>query len=462
MAVQNNGNPPVDGEVIITVQPNFSVAYMSVYPPQNGGREITFEGVISALSAKGVKYNVNESLIRRLIESKDFDKEIKAAEADMPIDGKNGTITYKYDKEQIIAPQEDENGFVDYKNLGLIRNIHTNDVIAEITPPEAGTDGKDIRGVVMKAAPGKPAPYTIGRGTKLSEDGLTIVAAIDGHVCYRDKAFCVEPVVTINGDVDASVGNIDFLGDVVIKGEVLEGFSVTAGKDITIGGNATGAKLKAGGAITIKKGAINSKLTAHGNVSCQFCEYSDISTDSDLNVQNFVICTVYCGGNLVSKSINGGKYTVLGNTEVTFLGTKNYAPTEVTAGDNAMLSAEKNECLKKISELESTVERCNQIAEFLNAKRKELKKLPEDKEELLGSAIKTKFASQNEVKQIRKRIASIDESLSEVQHCFVTVKGMAYPGSKVVINEAVKKFEVETPRVKIFLDDNGELVTGTV
>lgn len=417
---------------------------------------------MSALAVKGVKYNINEELIRSLIQRKDFDKEIKAAEADMPVDGKNGTITYKFDKEQVIAPQEDDKGFVDYKNLGLIRNIRENEVIAVITPPEQGTDGKDIRGVVMKAAPGKPAPFTVGKGTRLTEDGLSIVAAIDGHVCYRDKTFCVDPTVTISGDVDASVGNIDFLGDVIIKGEVMEGFSVTAGRDVTVGGNVTGAKIKAGGSITIKKGAINSKLTAHGNISCQFCEYSDISTDSDLNIQNFVICTVYCGGNLTSKSINGGKYTVLGNTEVTYLGTKNYAPTEVTAGDNAMLTEEKNDCLKKISEFETTIERCNQIAEFLTAKRKELKGLPEDKEELLGSAIKTKFASQNSIKQLRKRIANIDESLSEVQKCYVAVKGIAYPGAKVVINDSVKKFEAETPRVKIFLGDDGELVSGTV
>lgn len=455
-------NTPVDGEVIITIPQNFSAAYISIYPPQNGGREITFDKVMSALAAKGVKYNINEELIRSLIERKDFDKEIKAAEADMPVDGKNGTITYKFDKEQVIAPQENDKGFVDYKNLGLIRNIRENEVIAVITPPEQGTDGKDIRGIVMKAAPGKPAPFTVGRGTRLTEDGLSIVAAIDGHVCYRDKTFCVDPTVTINGDVDASVGNIDFLGDVIIKGEVMEGFSVTAGRNLTVGGNVTGAKIKAGGSITVKKGAINSKLTAHGNISCQFCEYSDISTDSDLNIQNFVICTVYCGGNLTSKSINGGKYTVLGNTEVTYLGTKNYAPTEVTAGDNAMLTEEKNDCLKKISEFETTIERCNQIAEFLTAKRKELKGLPEDKEELLGSAIKTKFASQNSIKQLRKRIANIDESLSEVQHCYVAVKGIAYPGAKVVINDSVKKFEAETPRVKIFLGDDGELVSGTV
>lgn len=455
-------NTPVDGEVIITVPQNFAAAYISIYPPQNGGREITFEQVMSALAVKGVKYNINEALIRSLIERKDFDKEIKAAEADMPVDGKNGTVTYKFDKEQVIAPQEDENGFVDYKNLGLIRNIRENEVIATITPPEQGTDGKDIRGVVMKAAPGKPAPFTVGRGTRLSEDGLSIVAAIDGHVCYRDKAFCVDPTVTISGDVDASVGNIDFLGDVVIKGEVMEGFSVSAGRNVTVGGNVTGAKIKAGGSITIKKGAINAKLTAHGNISCQFCEYSDISTDSDLNIQNFVICTVYCGGNLTAKSINGGKYTVLGNTEVTYLGTKNYAATEVTAGDNAMLTEEKNDCLKKISEFETTIERCNQISEFLTAKRKELKKLPEDKEELLGSAIKTKFASQNSIKQLRKRIASIDESLSEVQKCYVAVKGIAYPGAKVIINDSVKKFEAETPRVKVFLGDDGELITGTV
>jgi len=237
MAVQNNVNNPVDGEVIISVPPNFSVAYVTIYPAQNGGKDVTYDDVISALAVKGVKYNINEALIRSVIENKEFDKEIRAAEADMPVDGKNGTVTYKYDKEQVIAPQEDEKGFVDYKNLGLIRNIHENDEIAVITLPEEGKDGKDIRGVAMKAAPGKPAPYTIGTGTKLSDNGLKIVAAIDGHVCYRDKTFCVEPVVTIKGDVDVSVGNIDFLGDVVIKGEVMEGFTVTAGKDITIGGN---------------------------------------------------------------------------------------------------------------------------------------------------------------------------------------------------------------------------------
>ncbi len=462
MAVQNNVNNPVDGEVIISVPPNFSVAYVTIYPAQNGGKDVTYDDVISALAVKGVKYNINEALIRSVIENKEFDKEIRAAEADMPVDGKNGTVTYKYDKEQVIAPQEDEKGFVDYKNLGLIRNIHENDEIAVITLPEEGKDGKDIRGVAMKAAPGKPAPYTIGTGTKLSDNGLKILASIDGHVCYRDKTFCVEPVVTIKGDVDVSVGNIDFLGDVVIKGEVMEGFTVTAGKDITIGGNVTNAQIRAGGSITIKKGAINSKLTAHGNINCQFCEHSDISTDSDLHAQSFVICNVYCGGNLTAKGVNGGRYTVLGNTETTYLGTKNYAATEITAGDNAMLAKEKTDLLNRITELESTILRCEQIAEFLTAKRKELKRLPEEKEELLGSAIKTKFSSQNEIKQHRKRIASIDESLNEKQHCYVSVKGIAYPNSKVIINEEVKKFETETPRVKIYLDDEGQLTTGVI
>ena len=127
-----------------------------------------------------------------------------------------------------------------------------------------------------------------------------------------------------------------------------------------------------------------------------------------------------------------------------------------------MLAKEKTDLLNRITELESTILRCEQIAEFLTAKRKELKRLPEEKEELLGSAIKTKFSSQNEIKQHRKRIASIDESLNEKQHCYVSVKGIAYPNSKVIINEEVKKFETETPRVKIYLDDEGQLTTGVI
>lgn len=458
----NANGAPVNGEAVITVLSDYSSAFMTLYPPQNGGNEVTVEDVMSAIALKGVKNNINHDLIKSAVQSRDYDREFKIAQADMPENGADGTITYKFSKETVIAPKENDQGFVDYKDLGLIRNIRENETIAVITPPGEGRDGTDIRGVTMKAIPGKKAPYSLGAGTKLSDDGLRIYAAFDGHICFKGNAFCVENTVSISGDVDASVGNIDFIGDIVIKGEIMEGFTVTSGKNITVNGNVTGATVKAGGNITLKKGCINSSLTAHGDITCQFGEYSQIHTDGNLNVQTTVICDVYCGGDLHAKALNGGKYTILGNTETTYLGTKNYAPTEVIAGDNALLTKEREENLKQTTELNSKIERCDQVIEFLNEKRKQLKGLPEDKEELLGNMVKSKLSCQMEKKKLSKRLSEIDIRLSQRQFRTVTCKSTVYPGVRVTIDSAVMKFDIETVRVKIYLDEDGVIKTGTV
>lgn len=457
--INNINNIIADAEVVVTVLTDFSAAFMTIYPPAGGGRDVTVQDCMDALSAKGVKHNINTELINSAVESKVYDKEFKAAAAVMPVNGQDGSVSYKFNKETVLAPKEDEQGFVDYKDLGLIRNIREGDIIAEITMPDNGTDGTDVRGVTMKAVPGHKASFNVGTGTRLSSDGTKITAAFDGHVCFKNNAFCVENTVTLK-DVDAAVGNIDFIGDIIIKGEIMEGFTVTAAKNITVAGNVTGATVKAGGNVIIKKGCINSNVTAHGDITCQFCEHSKIVTDGNLNVQSCVICDVYCGGNLTAKALNGGKYTIIGDTEAAYLGTKNYAPTEIVAGDNAILSQEKEASQKKITELDSKINRCTQIIEFLNEKRKELKHLPEDKEELLGNMVKSKLTCQMEKKNLNKRISEIEVRLSQRQSRTVICKNTVYPGVRVIIDSATMKFEVETMRVRLYLNDEGEIVSG--
>lgn len=459
--IKENEGIVKDGELIITILPNNSAAFMTLYPAINGGKEVTYESAMADIAAKSIRHNLKTDDIRRIIENKIYDQEIKIAAADMPENGIDGTVKYFYDRDNTLAPKEDEHGFVDYKDLGFIRNIRKNEVIAQITAPTPGTDGTDVRGVIMRAIPGKKASYNIGKGTTLSEDGLSIIAAVDGHIYFSGNAFCVDDAVTVSGDVDASIGNIDFIGDVIVKGEVQEGFSIISEKNITVGGNVTKSTIKAGGNITIKKGSINSALTAGGNIACQFAEYSNLDAQGDVKVNDFVVCDVHCGGDLTAKSLSGGTYTVIGDTEVKYLGTKTYAPTEVVAGDNAILTKELEDINHRIPELDSTIERCTQIVDFLNEKRKQLGRLPEDKEELLGTTVKTKLGCQMEKKQLKKRIAEINEHLEMKQYKSVICKGTAYPGAKVTIDAETMKFETETTRVKIYLDDSGSIVTGT-
>ncbi|MDE6599633.1 MAG: FapA family protein, partial [Oscillospiraceae bacterium] len=340
---------PVDSDVSVTIVSNGSEAYITVEPPVNGGAEITAETIMRKLAEAGVTYGINQETVNKIADKKLYGERTLIAVWTPPVNGTDGTITYRYEKKVEIAPVENEHGFVDYKNLGLVRTVHKGDVIADITLPTEGTPGTDVRGKTIRQVIGKKAAYTIGTNTELTEDGTRIVALIDGNINFKNNAFAIDNVVTIAGDVDASVGNINFVGDVVIKGEVMEGFKISSNANIIVAGNVNGASLEADGDIIIKKGCINSKVVAHGSVTINFCERSDIKCDGTLTSSNFVICDVYCGELCVKGNtggLMGGKYTSLSSVELSNIGTKNYTPTMLTIGDNALLAEERDMLMK--------------------------------------------------------------------------------------------------------------------
>lgn len=453
---------PVDSEIVVTVPTDFSAAFMIITAPANGGKTVDFAAAMTALRMKGVSAHINEELIRKVIENNVYDREFRAADAVMPVDGDDGTVEYLFDQSVEFKPVEDENGYVDYRNMGFVRNIQKGTVIAKITLPTQGTPGSDVRGVEMAPVAGRQAPYVIGEGTVLSDNGCEILAAIDGNLTFRDRSFCVDKVVTVKGDLDASVGNIDFFGDVVIKGDILDGFTVISGGDVTVSGSVSNATVKTAGKVTVKQGAINADITAHGSVSCDFCEYSKIRTDGEFRARSAVMSTIYCGDTMNVKQLIGGTTTCLGDADITNLGAKNFTPTEIIMGDNAVLNKERDALAKTIADSDEKLAKYEQVEQFLSEKRKELGRLPEDKEEMLLLAIKSKLTVQMERKNAEKRIKEINGILADQQLRTIFCRGHLYPGVHVIINKASRKFDDEFARVVIKIDENGGIITANM
>lgn len=453
---------PVDCAVAVNVLSNGSEAYVIVEPPKNGGAEVTLNTIMEALNKNNVTYGLDMDMINSIVNDKRYSSKLPVARWTPPVNGMDGTITYMYEREVKSAPVEDDHGFVDYKNLGLIRTLHKGDVIATITMPTDGEPGTDVRGRQLRQIVGKKAKYTVGTNTAVTEDGLQIVVSADGNLNYRNGAFHIDQVVTINGDVDASVGNISFVGDVVVKGEVMEGFKISSNANIIVSGNVNGATLEADGDVIIKKGCINSNVMAHGNITANFCEYSDLNCDGDVTSSNFVVCNVYCGGTISTKGnsggLLGGKYTCLNSVAISNIGTKNYIPTQLTVGDNALLSEEKEAVMKQIEKCLENLEKIVLVIDFLKNKKKE-KPLPPDKEEILGTSRRQKVLINMEIGNLKKRIEEIDISLANRQYLTVECKGYIYPGVKIIINDAVFKVEAEYVRTKITLGEDGEIHT---
>jgi cytoskeletal protein CcmA (bactofilin family) len=77
--------------------------------------------------------------------------------------------------------------------------------------------------------------------------------------------------LVIPGDVNPETGNINFNGDVHIKGSVMDNLKVIADGDIIVSGNVLQANLIAKGSIDIAGNIISSKITAGTAVINNLC-----------------------------------------------------------------------------------------------------------------------------------------------------------------------------------------------
>jgi uncharacterized protein (DUF342 family) len=459
-------NTPEDCVVKVDINNNNSAAAMMITPPRYGGADLTLELVKKSIADAGVTHGIKEDNLTDAVKNSRFNTDIIIAAWTPAENGVDGTISWKFDRETTGRPIEDEQGNVDYKNLGTIRNIYKGTVLAEITLPTDGTPGTDVRGNTLVPKPGKKASYTVGTNTAVSEDGKRITATADGALVYKSNTFQIEHEVMIKSNIDFATGNIEFIGDIIVNGDVMEGFKVESlSGNVLIKGGVYGGEIKAAKNITIKKGANHSKVECEGDFIVMFCEYSDIKCEGNFEATNLIICNVYCGGTLKIKGksggLVGGRYIIMDEVDVENIGSSHYPVTEVTLGNNAVLTNEKGELMKVIEKRNQEIHDLTLIIDFLNDKKKrDMKPLPADKEEILGNAVRTRLIKSRDIQSMNKRIAEIDEILQNKQNLRINCKGTIYPKTKIVINTSRYEVANEWTHCSVFVNEQGEINFG--
>lgn len=457
---ENREGKIIHSEVEISVDPNCTTAFMTITAPENGGLDITEDKVTAAVRENKIAFGLDEAALNDAVENKRYGENICIARWKPPVDGTDGKIEYFYNREQTFKPVEDENGNVDYKNLGLVRNIYRGTAIAKITPPTEGEPGVDIMGKSVRQRVGTASSYSIGKGTELTADGTQIIASVDGNLAYSGGAFCIEESLLIRGDVDVSSGNIDFIGDIIIKGNVLEGYAVSSKKNITVNGTVTNGKVTADGNITVKLGSINSELHSEkGNIKLDFCENSKLYAAGNIEANSFIAGEVFAGKEIIASGkgiLLGGKYTALENITASVIGSESYAKTLVTLGNNAVLSEEMEGHKRKIAEMTDKLDQLGKIITAL-AEMAKVSKLPPQREQMKVEAMRSRFQLQGDIKRMTARIKEIETTLERKQDLSISCKKAFYPGVVLRINSCVYPVNVMTPHSKATIRD-GEIV----
>ena len=103
---------------------------------------------------------------------------------------------------------------------------------------------------------------------------------------FENSLLTVAELLHVNKDVDFSVGNIKYTGDVLIGGSVRPGFSIEAEGSIHIKGEVESATVTSrAGQVTIDKGVVgkgDTNISAKQGVTISFAQDAHLHTEGAL------------------------------------------------------------------------------------------------------------------------------------------------------------------------------------
>lgn len=363
------------------------------------------------------------------------------------ISGRDGSVKYVFEMNTgSKKPQEHEDGTVDYKELSKINNVKKGQLIGQRYLATEGTPGKAVTGEILLPVSGKDVRFKMGKNVFTDEEGLALYAAIDGMVTRTDRdKVNVFPVYEVNGDVDYSTGNIDFIGTVVIRGNVCPGFKVKASGDIRITGGVEAAELEADGSIDISAGILGqnkARIKAGNEIKSSFIQDAFVESGGTITVtqsimhstiraRNSVIC-MGAKGLIVGGIIQAGERVVcrtIGNSMST--------ATTVEVGVLPELRNELQQLRIQLRTLMDNLDKTNKALMLLD-QLAAAGQLTPDKSEMRIKLGQTKITITAEVNERRERILELERKLEDSENAKVSITSAVYGGVKVVIGRYTK------------------------
>ncbi|OEF99707.1 hypothetical protein BHF71_07725 [Vulcanibacillus modesticaldus] len=425
---------------------------------------ISYESMKSFLEEQNVVFGVDEKLLAEICSNpKNYlKKEIVIARGTAPVNGQDGYIVWEVNKDQTKKPKVLGDGSVDFYSINGVTNLKKGQLIARRIAATEGVPGKSVTGKEIPAKNGKNVYCKLGKNVVINDTKDRVYSAIDGQLVITEKEkINVFPIYEINGDVDLSIGNIDFVGSVVIRGNVLDGFKIRADGDIKVYGNVEGAELIAGGDIYVKQGVLGHKksyIKTHKNFQASFILDGDVHAGEDVIVSTSIMhSNVSAGKRIICKGskgiIVGGKVQAGDSVTADVVGNELATSTIVEVGIDPELRKELNEILSEKKELGNSLDKVTKGMRLLEQMEKMGKTLPPDRKMLKIKLIDQKLVIERRVKEIASREKEIQEQIDKFDHAYIEILNTVYPGTKLILGNVAKFIIKNHQRVKFVLED---------
>lgn len=401
------------------------------------------------LEKHNISYGIDDEAIQTLLSyPAPSSFPITIAQGRSPQKGEDGKIIYKINVNSMVEQNEDWN----FRDVMQIPSVNEGDEIAEIIPPTEGIDGKGVNDYIIKARPGKPFLMRPGKNVEFNKKDNILYASHAGQVVIRENRISVEPVYEVHGDLSLEVGNIKFVGNVNIHGDVPTGFRIEAGGDVKIYGIVEAATIISGGSIFIYEGFAGLQkgtLKAANDIHVGYMNQGKAEAKNSIYVENSILHSeciagkdVFCQrGNIIGGTISLGR-----TLEARDIGNRLNIRTNIHLKIDEKRINQEQKLLAKRKELSKTLSNLSLIKEKLLSQERKTEQI----KELIVRQENSYNQTKAELEATNALIKKLEESSTERAAAYV--QNTLYPNTAISFGKYQRLIQKQFDKVQISFD----------
>ncbi len=457
--------------VMVWISEDKMIASISVIP---GLRRIvpTVDEVVEALNNAGVKYGINRERIEQIIREQRFFTSIPVASGKPPKSAKDAQIQFLFPLSGYVSAKPDESERIDPASLYKIFTCEKDQLLALKVPSVEGEDGFTVTGETIKVEKAKDINLKnyLGENVYLSEDGNKIFASCAGQPFFKNSMVHVKQVFVVEGDLNYTVGNINFNGTVIIRGNAEGPFKISAKGDVVIEGilgevqvSSEGSLMVKGGIFGRSKGIVKVRRDLFAkfvNEARIFCEGKVLIEDYIMN--SILVCNsdVFVGGRGI---IVGGIVKARGNITAKELGTKTGIKTLVSCGINYEIEEKYEQCELTVSQIVKEITKISENEQRIKGKLLQTRDLKQ-REMLRNSLFDLERQRQALLKQLFRLKQAMEiilrirrfENISTTSR--IILRGVCHPNVKITIGYETFHVKEQMTAKEFYIDkDTGKI-----
>ncbi|MBN1211682.1 MAG: DUF342 domain-containing protein [candidate division Zixibacteria bacterium] len=435
-------------------------ATLILFKPPAEDSPISIEEVMTEIEQAGVVFGINREIIEKCVREQDYNNPMIIASGKRPQRGEDSQFTYHFNTQANWTPKEDEDGRIDYKNINFIQSVEKDEILVTKIPPKPGTPGMTVKGKELKGLDGRDFPFNHGTNTRVSDDGLQLLATTGGSILYLYNKVAVNNLTIINSDVDFNVGNIDCKGSVRVNGDIKAGFTIKLDGDLEVNGNVEDCVIDVKGNVMVKGGFFGKGeglMKAGGDVTLKYVEG-----------QKILATNIYIGGEIINSKLLARERIHVKGRKGKIVGGDIKAGKEIRAselGSKAGTSTVLNvlldpEMIKKYQETTGEIERLIEDQKRIKDAMVALyrlqidKKLTPDKERVLKQFERFQAELPANLEKLRNTKSDIEEHLKKFDDAQIVAEDIIYSGVRVHFGIVYRDIMEEKKKCKLTLGNN--------